>query len=274
MKTKETGILRGMIIAAIVGVTGSSVMAQDVTRVSAETVTNASTQVATQVTTQAATQAVFVQPPQHSFTDRPDADAEEFVLLVEQVETQHGPFDYRLSEPLQAAGSALEKQGDFQQALRLYDRALHVTRINSGLYSEAQVAIVEKMINANVALENWAVVDDQFRYLHLLYTRLYKDGTPELRRGLAQISDWHVLAINNDFGTDRVDHLREANKLFNQRLTMMEGIVADDDPVMHTLRYNISITQYHLRLLSSGGGNDAIFNRFEEQFEDQLAVLD
>lgn len=261
MKIKETGILRGLIIAAFVSVTGSPVLAQEVMLLS------------TDAGSSAITQAVFVQPPQYT-SDQHDASAQEFVLLVEQLETEHGPFDYRLSEPLQTAAIALERQGDFLQAVNLYERALHVTRINSGLYSEDQIAIVEMLINANVALENWAVVDNHFRYLHLLYTRLYEEGTPELKRGLAQISDWHVLAINNDFGTDRVDHLREANKLFSRRLEMMEGTVAHDDPAMHTLRYNIAITQYHLRVMSGGGGNDAIFSRLEEQYEDQLAALD
>jgi len=261
MKSKETGILRGLIIAAFVSVTGSPVLAQDVMHLS------------TDAGASSITQAVFAPSPQHASSDVPHAAVQEFALLVEQLETEHGPFDYRLSEPLQTAGIALERQGDFLQALHLYERALHVTRINSGLYSEDQIPIVEMLINANVALENWAVVDNHFRYLHLLYTRLYKDDSPELKRGLAQISDWHVLAINNDFGTDRVDHLREANKLFSRRLAMMEGSVPDDDPAMHTLRYNIAITQYHLRVMS-GGGNDAIFNRVEEQYEDQIAALD
>ena len=262
MKIKETGILRGLIIAAVMSATGSAVLAQDVTRLAVDTVTNS------------LTHAVFVQPQQHAYTEGSGVVAQDFVLLVEQMEIEHGPFDYRLREPLQAAGNILERQGDFLQALLLYERALHVTRINSGLYSEDQVAIVERLINANVALENWTVVDNHFRYLHLLYTRLYRDAPSELSRGLAKIADWHVLAINNDFGTDRVDHLREANKLFNQRLALMEGTAAKDDPVIHTLRYNIAVTQYHLRVLSGGGSNDSIFSRLERQYEDQLAVLD
>lgn len=258
MKIKECGILRGLIIAALVSVTSSKVTAQDVTHLSADTVAHA----------------VLRQPGPNIPANDSRESTEEFFQLVEQIEADHGPFDYRLSEPLQTAGDVLEMRGDYLQALRLYDRALHVIRINSGLYSEDQIAIVERLINVNVALENWQVVDNHFRYLHLLYTRLYKDNIPALNRGLAQISDWHVLAINNDFGTDRVDHLREANKLFNQRLAMTEGSVADDDPAIHTLRYNIAVTQYHLRVLSGGGSNDSIFNRLEERYEEQLAALD
>ncbi|MDP1933164.1 MAG: hypothetical protein Q8L60_17075 [Gammaproteobacteria bacterium] len=258
MKTIKTIILCSLIFIGILGATSSQVMAQEVNHFSPGSVT----------------QAVFSQSEQSGLLYQPDMLEDEFVLLIEQLESDHGPFDYRLSEPLQAAGSAMEKKGDFIQALRFYDRALHVTRINSGLYSENQIEIVEALINANVSLENWIAVDNHFRYLHLLYTRLYKEGTPELNRGLAQISDWHVLAINNDFGTDRISHLRDVSKLFQQRLKVLEGVLSEDDPVIRTLRYNINISQYHLRVLSGGGSDDRILSRLEEQYEDRLAALD
>ncbi len=258
MRIIKAIILCSLTTISIAGATSAQVAAQEAKHFSPET----------------ATHAVFSQPEQLPFLDLPGSVADEFVLLVEQLEAEHGPFDYRLSEPLQAAGSALEKIGDLHQALRLYDRALHVTRITSGLYSENQIELLETIINANSALENWVAVDNHFRYLHLLYTRLYEEGSPELNRGLAQVSDWHVLAINNNFGTDQISHLREVSKLFQHRLSILEGVLAEDDPVISTLRYNIRISQYHLRVLSGGGSDDRIFNRLEEQYEDQLAALD
>src|SRR5690606_38217336 len=91
-----------------------------------------------------------------------------------QLEVAYGPYDIRLAEPLQAAAAALEQSADPLQASQLYERALHVTRINDGLYSESQIAIVEKLIDCFALLEDWPQVDRNFRYLHLLYTKLYE----------------------------------------------------------------------------------------------------
>jgi len=208
-----------------------------------------------------------------SVVELPHPTASSYLDQVSQFEVAYGPYDRRLAEPLQAAAVALEKAADPVQASQLYERALHVMRINDGLYSESQIAIVEKLIDCFVLLEDWAQVDRSFRYLHLLYTRLYESGSVELDRGLAQIADWHVIAINHDIGSDMQDHLREAGKLFRQRLTLAEkyGHTAADD--VELLRRNLEVTQYNLRMMNSGV-SAAMFSQLGARARDQLAQTD
>lgn len=172
---------------------------------------------------------------------------QELVSALATMEAELGPFDARLQEPLLAAGDLLAENGDYVQALDFLQRALHVTRISQGLYSEPQIAIVERLIDCHVAIEDWDAVDDNFRYLHLLYTRLYDKGSEQWNHGLAQISDWHIIALNNNLGSNMTEHLREANRLFRQRLSLAEGADNVDENTLNILRHNVDTTAMHLR---------------------------
>lgn len=173
--------------------------------------------------------------------------AEELISTLADMEAELGPFDVRLGEPLLTAGDIFAENGDYPQALDFLERALHVTRINQGLYSEAQIAIVERLIDCHVAIEDWDAVDDNFRYLHLLYTRLYDKGSEQWNHGLAQISDWHIIALNNNLGSNMTEHLREANRLFRQRLSLAENAGDVDEHTLDVLRHNVDTTALHLR---------------------------
>jgi tetratricopeptide (TPR) repeat protein len=184
---------------------------------------------------------------------------------IERLEAELGPFDYRLSEASQSMGNALFEGGAYAEAITHFERALHVTRINNGLHSEDQIPLLEKLIDCNISIENWTEVDSKFRYLHFLYTRLYEEGSAKLHHGLAQVAEWHVLAINKHLSPDITEHLREANKLFKLRLDYVEKQPSADDQVVEVLKYNIALTQYHLRA-QSGMADEAIFNGLESRY--------
>ena len=207
--------------------------------------------------------------------------AEELASTLASMEADYGPFDARLGEPLLSAGDILAENGDYLQARNFLERALHVTRINQGLYSEPQIAIVERLIDCNVAVEDWDAVDDNFRYLHLLYSRLYDRGSDQWNYGLAQVSDWHIVAINNNLGSDMTDHLREANKLFRQRLTLAEKAGNVDEGTLEILRHNVDMTAFHLRKnqQQQEGGlvTERVYSRLESRYNDRessVASLD
>lgn len=200
----------------------------------------------------------------------------QYARLLESIESNFGPFDARLGESLLSYGDMLAQRGDHSDARVLLERALHVTRINKGLYSEEQIEIVERLIDCNVAEEHWDAVDENFRYLQLLYTRLYERGTDQWHHGIAQVSDWYVVAINNNLTEDLSDHLREAHKLFKQRLAAAQeqGIV--DEQVLSVLRHNVETTAFHLRQKQEIVSSERIYSRLDSRYRDRdrVASLD
>lgn len=202
----------------------------------------------------------------------------QYALLIEQLETEFGPFDSRLSEPLLSAGDMLAENSDYHGAVSILERALYIMRINQGLYSEPQIAIVERLIEFNVAVEDWDAVDENFHYLEFLYTRLYEIGGLKWDYGIAQVADWHVVAINNNLGNDREEHLREANKLFKLRLTYAEQDESVDQHVIDVLRHNVQYTAYHLQKQEEEIKTERIYTRLESRYRedrtDSLASID
>ena len=148
------------------------------------------------------------------------------------------------------------------------ERALHIIRINQGLYSEPQIPVVERLIKCNVAVENWEAVDENFRYLQFLYTRLFDQGGLRWDYGIAQVANWHVIAINNNLGTDRKEHLREANKLFKLRLIYAEQDESVGQDVIDVLQHNVKYTAYHLRKQEEEIKTERVFGRIESRYRD------
>lgn len=185
------------------------------------------------------------------------AQASRHVMQYESMAAEFGPYDLRVTEPLVAAADLHVEAGNYLDALQAYQQALQITRISTGLYSAAQIPLVEKIIDCNASTDNWPAVDAQFRYLQLLYSRVYEPGSEGWARGIAQVSDWHVLVINHGLATNNSDHLHEAHELLTQRLQLAEASGNASDEVLAVLRQNVHLTTQYLRLAQRRSAEDA-----------------
>lgn len=95
------------------------------------------------------------------------ATQRERLLLLEQ---EQGPYAPSLAEPLMDMGRYLQESGDPAQARLLYQRALHVLRVNEGLYSEQQMPLLHSLFAVNRSLGDWRAVDGGYDYLFRLAT--------------------------------------------------------------------------------------------------------
>jgi len=186
------------------------------------------------------------------------AQASRYAQQYESLAAEFGPYDLRVTEPLVAAADLQVEAGNYLDALQGYEHALHITRISTGLFSEEQIPLVEKIIDCNVSTANWPGVDEQFRYLQLLYSRVYEQGSEEWARGIAQLSDWHVLVINHGLETNSSDHLREAHGLLKTRLELAEQAAGTDETVLEVLRQNVRLTTHYLRMVERQSAQEAL----------------
>jgi len=166
-------------------------------------------------------------------------------------ESKYSAYDQKQVESLDDLGKRIQEAGDYPQALLLFKQALHVTRINNGLYHESQLRILENIISSEIALRNWEAVDDHYTYMELLYRRLYQLNDPRLELGLRKVSSWHVNALNVNIDGKRVEHLRKASQLFQLRLQVAELTLSLGDPKFNFLAENIEICERELYLSSS-----------------------
>jgi len=156
----------------------------------------------------------------------------------------------RQIESLGDLGRLSQSAGEHQRALLLFKQALHVARINQGLYHESQIAIVDDIISAEIALKNWEEVNNFYAYQEHLYRRLYDTDDSRLESGLRKVSAWHITALNVNLGGNRIQHLRKVNKLFKLRMQIAENTLSLNDPKFAMLARNIEIFERELFLSS------------------------
>jgi len=181
---------------------------------------------------------------------QPDSSLEKLTIAVQDIEASYGPYDYRLKESLQGLGMQLRQIGKLPEARDAYIRALHVARVNDGLDSEAQISIVEELIDISLKLEDFAEVNNHYAYLEHIYKRIYGIDNPKLEDGLRKVVAWHITASNVNLYGNRMEHLRKVYHLLKLRLEIAELTLSGEDPLIDSLRRNIARSEYHMYLES------------------------
>lgn len=152
------------------------------------------------------------------------ADSASFQHQLEQIEEAGGPYADALAEPLADLARLLRRGGDLARAQRVYLRALHVVRINEGLYSERQVPILRELFETYRTTGDLASLDARYGY----FFRLYGSGEPPytpVRIGAAlEYMRWQREALR--LGLDK-DDARRLLQLYTLNERILEGVAAD-----------------------------------------------
>jgi hypothetical protein len=151
-------------------------------------------------------------------------DNADFERQLSRLEAEGGPYADTLAEPLADLARLHRRSGDIVQAQKVYQRALHVVRINDGLYSERQVPILRELFETYRMTGDMATLDARYDY----FFRLYGSGQPPftpLRLGAAlEYLRWQREALRLELDQQDSDRLLALYSL-NDR--MLEDINAD-----------------------------------------------
>jgi tetratricopeptide (TPR) repeat protein len=128
----------------------------------------------------------------HLGTDSPRRAQDTFEHVVEIIETNKGVYETTLIPPLQGLALSFLAQDDYIEAVDALRRANHITRRHGGVYNQAQLSIVDKLID----VENTMGEADDINALQLLYLRINEDiygvDTPELIPALLRLAEHKV----------------------------------------------------------------------------------
>lgn len=155
-------------------------------------------------------------------TDQQEQTLLEYRDLIERSETAGGAWSPDLVEQLAAVGNVQQSQGDHLAALRSFDRAMHVSRVNTGLNTVDQIPIVQNMIDSHAALGQWAEVDLYQNYLFYIQQRTYGPNDPRIIPVLQQLGEWNMQAFGIGLGDTLGLRLSAAQLLFNAAARLVE----------------------------------------------------
>jgi hypothetical protein len=105
-----------------------------------------------------------------------------------------GTFAQSLSQEYLALGTLYLQSGAQEQALETFENAMHIQRVNEGLFSLSQIEIVRKLIEANKATRNFGEADKYHEYLYYLMVQNLEPEDDELIAATFEWADWNLEA--------------------------------------------------------------------------------
>ena len=115
---------------------------------------------------------------------------------IAELESAEGPHAAELVEARSSLGMLYQQAGDHGQAIAVLRDALQSVRINEGLYSMNQVAILEAIIDSRVALGARDELRRDYEYLFWLYQRNFGEGNAGLVPVIKKLGQWYFDLYN------------------------------------------------------------------------------
>ena len=146
-------------------------------------------------------------------------EAGEFVVAIELAERDiarfnkmHNRYDIQLAQPLRIVGDARLQLGDAAGALRAYQRATQILRVNHGLDSAAQVASLLAEVQAHIELGELIRANNRLEYAHAITVRAYGPLDARALPITVRLANWYEQHYQMD----------AARALFERALTLSE----------------------------------------------------
>ena len=163
---------------------------------------------------------------------------------IARLEAAAGPHATELAEVRFSLGLLHQQLGDHGQALAALQDALQAVRVNEGLYSMGQAAILEAIIDSHVALGARDELRRDYEYLFWLYSRNYGTRSAGLVPVIKRVGQWYFDLYNFSPPHTTVEPLVAADDLYTKALK----ILPEDSPSRERtdILYKVAVINHHL----------------------------
>lgn len=170
----------------------------------------------------------------------------DFMDAIAELEQMHGPYHSGLSQHLTGLGVNYQTRGKHDEAAEVFRRAMHVSRINEGLYSLNQVPILERLIESNVASGDWESASESHHYLYWLHKRNFGADDPRMLPVITKLSNWHLNAYALDVGAGLFHHLINAHNLYTMAVNIIDRTYGQNDMRLVGALHGLTVSNYYL----------------------------
>jgi len=161
----------------------------------------------TKTTKQAATDAMVLDMRTSlELSQEPTPEPESVIVLayeqsIANLEREEGPYSAALPEQMLGLGKALQQLDRHEEAITLFKRGAHLARINGGLYSAEQIAMLRGEIRSHLAVGNFTEVDARQEYLYRVERRSLANSAASVYALLDQ-ANWQQKAFIAGIGDE------------------------------------------------------------------------
>ncbi|MAY01849.1 MAG: hypothetical protein CMQ38_02580 [Gammaproteobacteria bacterium] len=120
--------------------------------------------------------------------------------VIDSLEIEGGVYEQQLSEAYLSLGSIYQQLDEHELAIEAFDNALHISRINNGLYNEGQLNIVSELVESYLSIGDFMAANQQQEYLFFVQQKLYGPDHPVHLAKLLEYADWNLHAASLSMG--------------------------------------------------------------------------
>lgn len=145
---------------------------------------------------------------------------------------------------LESAESAIQA-GELDAAELAFRRAFESVRADRGLFHEAQLPVLDRLLATNLARQDWQQFNHYLDYHGALSQRIYQGQQVRYAQALEYGADWHqraALVLNDEH---RTWHLIRSRNLIWQAVSALEQ-TPDNQSRLSPLLYRIAVLHYYL----------------------------
>lgn len=198
----------------------------------------------------------------------------QYLSAIEEIEADYGAYDLQLSQHLSGLGVQYQAIGEHQEAIEVFKRAMHIQRVNLGLYDMGQIPILENIIESQIALGEWEDANERYQYLYWLHRRNYGNDDPRMLPIINKLSDWHLQAYALNVSGGLFHHLLAAHNLYQIAVDLVGTTYGANDLRMIDPLRGLTASNYFLATYQEENHNKlAVQNGSMPATEDERARL-
>ena len=163
---------------------------------------------------------------------------------IAELEAGAGPHAAGLVEARSSLGMLYQRAGDHGQAIAVLRDALQSVRVNEGLHSMSQLAILEAIIDSRVALGARDELRRDYEYLFWLYQRNYGEGNAGLVPVIKRVGQWYFDLYNFSPPNTTVEPLIAADDLYAKALKLLPEDAPPRDRA--DILYKVAVINHHV----------------------------
>ncbi|PAJ76186.1 hypothetical protein CJF42_01530 [Pseudoalteromonas sp. NBT06-2] len=148
---------------------------------------------------------------------------------IEELESTEGVYSEKLAQELANLADIYQKQEKHDLAITTFNRSLHLNRINDGLYSKAQLPILDKIIISLKKQKKWKKVHEKYNYLYWLNNRNFSEQDAQMLQVLIKIANWNLTSYAMSYSPNPAQDLYNAYYLYKQALNISENVYGPFD---------------------------------------------
>ncbi len=166
--------------------------------------------------------------------------------LMADIESNYGPYDARLLEPLESLAELYSSSEEFTALEAVYSRQLQIMRADKGLDHPDNIPIVRLILKNQIQLEQWSDVSDSLAHLRYLRSTNDDSSSDSLVAAIIEQADWLMARVYVDEPRYRARNLLEVRELFEDVEDLVEEQYGENSLEMVPVLYRQALIQYQL----------------------------